>query len=1800
MKNFYFWMLTLLCSTIAFGQLSENFESDITTRGWSLYQTDSSDPGFVLTTAHSQSGNASYYHNDEFVDNESTAYMVTPAYTVQSGDEFSAYVRQYYSVSYYNYSGIAISNASGDPIANPADFVEVWEAGAGFAEDSWEQVVLALDAYVGQSIYLAFVYTGDFEHEFYVDNMYIGTPCTAPVASLTTTAACDTGSYNVNVDISSLGTASSLIVSDDQGNSQTANATGVLEFGPYASGTDVTFTLADADNSSCNTALATTYLCPPDNDDCANASLISSFPHSSSEDATGATQEDFVYCGPDGSNDGVWYLIEGESAQFTINVTSTGWDAAITLLSGACGELTCIDFEDNVASNNTETISFIGQVGVNYYLNVGAYSANADLPEGAFELEITSDDIPCGSPANLAVAATTDLSTDVTWQGAADNATYDLVWGPTGFTPGAAANVTGLGTTSYTIAQLTPETTYDVYVRGNCNPGLSVWVGPVTFTTLEEGAVLAGTDCIHPINVVTLPYTTTDNTSNYEDTYSGSPGSNCGSTSGYLNGDDVVYAYTPTEDTSIKISMSPTATWSGIFVYENCGDIGTACIAGVANSNTSERVIDPLIVTGGQTYYIVISTYASPQSTGYNLAITENTCIAGSFEFNAIGACETDEYNVEIVVDNMGSLDSYEVTDSQGSEMQTITEPGTYTFGPYDQGNAVTFDFVANDLNCNFTETINYFCPAPNDECENAIEAPVNSDFSCDLVVSGSTIGATASAQEDDVVGTPNNDVWFSFEAEATSHRVTLQNIVNLDGGTTTDMAMGVYDATNGCEALVFVDDSDPNTLNLSGLTVGTTYLVRVYNWSSTVASHSFDLCIGTPPSYDYDIECGTPLEMTHCYDSNENFTWNFVSTTDEPVTIQFNAGGLEDNYDVIQIYDGDVLLWDSYNANPGGTRFDLTGTVFTAMSGSLHLSFTSDGSVTCQANSDIATWDFTVECGSEIPMVDWANLQWPADGTITTGSEFLVYGQVFEEGITEAEGAGEGITAWVGYNDEDTDPSTWTNWIPATFNLQSGNNDEYMADLGAVIPSAGTYYYATRYRLDWGPYYYGGYNSGEWDGTTNVSGVLTVEVPPGTDCSNAIAVTDLPYTTTDNTGNYVDDYNGSPGANCGSTSSYLGGDDVVYAYTATSDTSIDISLEPTSTYAGMFIYESCEDIGVECVEGGTNSGNTNEILVDDLLVTAGQTYYIVISTWAPPQSTGYTLNITENTCVGIEYTTATIDQCETGEYSVTIDITSFGSSESVIVSDDQGSAEQTLSEPGTLTFGPYTEGNTVEFSFVTDDENCNDSTSVLFFCPAANDECENAIEVPVNPDYSCDLIVSGTTLGATASAQEDDVVGTPNNDVWFEFEATNSEHRISLVNIVNLGGGGTGVDMAFGVYDASSGCDALVLVDDSDPNILNLTDLTVGTTYLIRVYNWSSTIGNHSFDVCIGTPPPPLPTEYDIECGTPLEMSYCYGSNENWGWTFTSTTAEPLTITFTAGSIEDNWDFIRLYDGADETGTLLWDSNNANPDGFRFELEGTTFTAESGVLYFAFTSDGSASCEQTSDIDTWQFTIECGGETPTPPANDECIDAIELTVGETFEEGMQTGTNVDATDSDVADPSCGSYQGGDVWYMVTVPENGVLYVETQTSGSSVTETGMAAYSGTCGDLTEMMCNSVAGEYAMISASDLTPGEVIYIRVWSNDGATGTFNISAWSDNMGVADVIGANAVKLFPNPTSSVLNIDGMEIKTVQVYSADGKLIHVKTNNNVVDTRSLSTGTYIIRLTDVEGNVVLRKFIKK
>ncbi|MDO8753328.1 MAG: hypothetical protein Q7J80_05490, partial [Anaerolineales bacterium] len=131
-------------------------------------------------------------------------------------------------------------------------------------------------------------------------------------------------------------------------------------------------------------------------------------------------------------------------------------------------------------------------------------------------------------------------------------------------------------------------------------------------------------------------------------------------------------------------------------------------------------------------------------------------------------------------------------------------------------------------------------------------------------------------------------------------------------------------------------------------------------------------------------------------------------------------------------------------------------------------------------------------------PIIGFANLQWPASGTIEPLQEFNVYAQAWIDGITGQTDPAPGLQSWIGYSTTNTDPSTWTDWIVASHNGPSGNNDEFFANLGSEMTTEGTYYYASRFKYLDQAYVYGGFDGGFWDGITNTSGVLTVTtVPP-------------------------------------------------------------------------------------------------------------------------------------------------------------------------------------------------------------------------------------------------------------------------------------------------------------------------------------------------------------------------------------------------------------------------------------------------------------------------------------------------------------------------------------------------------------------------------------------------------------------------------------------------------------------------------------------------------------------------------
>ncbi|MGL2965078.1 DUF7619 domain-containing protein [Flavobacterium sp. XGLA_31] len=182
-----------------------------------------------------------------------------------------------------------------------------------------------------------------------------------------------------------------------------------------------------------------------------------------------------------------------------------------------------------------------------------------------------------------------------------------------------------------------------------------------------------GISCNNPIQITALPYSTTNDTANFSDnaTIEGSPGSSgCGSTNSYLNGNDVVYAYTATTTGTINVMMTPTATYSGIFVYTDCANIGTACVNGVANAGTTPRTFD-LSVTAGQTYYFVISTWAAPQTTGYTLVLQPFTCPAPT----TLAVSGITSTSVQLSWANLGNANSWEVV-VQAAGSPTPTGPG--------------------------------------------------------------------------------------------------------------------------------------------------------------------------------------------------------------------------------------------------------------------------------------------------------------------------------------------------------------------------------------------------------------------------------------------------------------------------------------------------------------------------------------------------------------------------------------------------------------------------------------------------------------------------------------------------------------------------------------------------------------------------------------------------------------------------------------------------------------------------------------------------------------------------------------------------------------------------------------------------------------------------------------------------------------------------------------------------------------------------------------------------------------------
>ena len=230
--------------------------------GWTKYQTEMDDPGFIVTDRQSSSAPNSLYHNDDDITNESTSWIVAPVYT-STGDDMLSF--DYYQnwTSYYNYSGVWYSTTGSDPIANPGDWTQIAEfndTDQPYSEDTWTQFKHFFSEAAGTTIYVAFKYTGDYNHEFYIDNFKIDVA--PPIFDLSVTEDCANSQFTVDVNVSDFSGGSSVTITDDQGSAaQQLNAPGTASFGPYPAGLSVLFTVTNDLNVS-GTAVGAGYCTP--------------------------------------------------------------------------------------------------------------------------------------------------------------------------------------------------------------------------------------------------------------------------------------------------------------------------------------------------------------------------------------------------------------------------------------------------------------------------------------------------------------------------------------------------------------------------------------------------------------------------------------------------------------------------------------------------------------------------------------------------------------------------------------------------------------------------------------------------------------------------------------------------------------------------------------------------------------------------------------------------------------------------------------------------------------------------------------------------------------------------------------------------------------------------------------------------------------------------------------------------------------------------------------------------------------------------------------------------------------------------------------------------------------------------------------------------------------------------------------------------------------------------------------------------------------------------------------------------
>lgn len=434
---------------------------------------------------------------------------------------------------------------------------------------------------------------------------------------------------------------------------------------------------------------------------------------------------------------------------------------------------------------------------------------------------------------------------------------------------------------------------------------------------------------------------------------------------------------------------------------------------------------------------------------------------------------------------------------------------------------------------------------------------------------------------------------------------------------------------------------------------------------------------------------------------------------------------------------------------------------------------------------------------------------------------------------------------------------------------------------------------------------------------TCNAYSNLTISAPAASPpCSTFLGtgivnIASLPYSSTGNTTcGMVDDLNSSNTVVCGS-SSYLGGEDVVYVFTPSTTGQMSISLTSTGTYTSLNLFEGCP-ISNGCTTSGTCVANEQSSTGSKSLcanVTAGTTYYLIVDSWltscnpydisftapgpipagavcstAPSISLPYSATGQTTACYGNDYSNASTGSCgslyESGEdrvYALTVSSSqcigitlSNASTTSIgfqVYSGCPGSVSASCignfggSNPltGTVTLPSAGTYYIVVDNWATPNNCTYDIAVTSFGSGPANDLPCNAATLALNTNLTGDNSCSSgaSEPGAPACWTSGNL-----NTVWYSVICPSSGQLKIRTTL------GTCSNTQIALYSGTCSSLTMVACNDDAPSCgsssyynseITATGLTSGATYYIRVdgtYDLTGTFDIMAVDGSVGFPP--------------------------------------------------------------------------------------------------------------------------------------------------------------------------------------------------------------------------------------------------------------------------------------------------------------------------------------------------------